>query len=192
MDVDWDSPTTWPDWLTAPITLAEPDARWLRAGGAEAARLTHLLGDMADGPVEHIGSTAVPGLRAKPVLDFAVASAQRDAAAKWMAAALGPDWVLVPDRLHPLPVRLLIRVVDDRRHTHLQILHAGDPHLERLVGFRDALQADIQARRAYEHVKNAAAEAHGEDRARYTARKAEIVASILRGVGIEPAEEHVV
>ena len=52
----------------APILLADYDPAWPAAFESERERLAELLGNWLRGSIEHIGSTAVPGLRAKPVL----------------------------------------------------------------------------------------------------------------------------
>lgn len=187
MGIDWDDESTWPAWVTEDIALVRHDPRWLEDGRAEAIRLTGLLDDAGTGAVEHIGSTSVPGLAAKPILDFVVASSDRHRTAEHLAAQFDDSWVLVPDGLHPLPIRLLVRVQDGRRHTHLQVVDEGDPHLQRLLAFRDALTADSDAREAYGDVKSAAAKALGGDRAAYTDAKAQIIAEILLGVGVRPA-----
>jgi len=188
---DWDDETRWPAWVREPVVLAPSDPGWQQAGVVEAARLTSLCGPDAVGSVHHIGSTAVPGLPAKPILDFAVASRSRHRTAEHLADALtaapGEDWVLVPDGLHPLPIRLLVRVVDGRRHTHLQVVDQDDPHLARLLAFRDALRADPRARDTYARAKQASAEAHADDRSSYTDGKAAVIAETLRSVGVEPA-----
>ena len=187
MGIDWDDRSTWPAWVAEEVALAPHDPRWLEDGRREAARLTTMLDDAATGSVAHIGSTAVTGLAAKPILDFVVASTDRHRTAVHLAAQLGDPWVLIPDGLHPLPIRLLVRVEDGRRHSHLQVVDPSDAHLQRLLAFRDALRADREARDAYAAVKSAAAESLGRDRAAYTEAKAEVIATILRGVGVEPA-----
>jgi GrpB-like predicted nucleotidyltransferase (UPF0157 family) len=161
---------------------------WAAVGAAEAARLTRLLDDNATGPVHHIGSTAVPGLCAKPILDFAVASTDRHATAEQLGEQLGGDWALIPDGLHPLPVRLLVHVVRGRRHTHLQVMDLSDPHLGRLLAFRDALRCSPEARDAYSAAKREAALAHRDDRQSYTDAKVGVIAETLRRVGVAPAD----
>ena len=178
-DIAWQEPSRWPAWVTEPVALHPPDPAWAEAGRSEAARLTALLDEAAVPPVHHIGSTAVPDLAAKPILDFAVASTDRHATAHGLHVRLDEDWVLVPDGLHPLPIRLLVRVVGLRRHSHLQVIDVGDPHLGRLLAFRDALRADPEARASYAAAKRTAATAHTEDRAAYTAAKAASIAETL-------------
>jgi len=57
--------------LDEPIQIADYDPRWPEVFGAEAARLLVRLTGVALG-IEHIGSSAVPGLRGKPILDIMV------------------------------------------------------------------------------------------------------------------------
>lgn len=54
----------------APILLVDYDPAWPAAFESERGRLAKVLGEWLRGTIEHIGSTAVPGLRAKPVLDI--------------------------------------------------------------------------------------------------------------------------
>lgn len=187
-DIAWAEPDRWPAWVTEEVRMAPSDPTWAEQGAAQARRLTDLLGDRVTGPVRHIGSTAVPGLVAKPIIDLAAAAPDRHGTAEWLHDRLGPGWALVPDGLHPLPIRLLVRVVDGRRHTHLQLVAPDDPHLDRLLALRDAMRADPAARAAYAAAKVAAAQAHAEDRGAYTDAKAETIAEILRSVGVTPAD----
>ena len=52
------------------ISLVDHDAAWVARFAEQASRLSALLGPLLAGPIEHVGSTAVPGLRAKPIVDL--------------------------------------------------------------------------------------------------------------------------
>lgn len=64
----------------------------------------------------------------------------------------------------------------------------GDPHLGRLLAFRDALRTSPEARDAYSAAKREAALANRNDRQSYTDAKAGVIAETLRHVGIAPAD----
>lgn len=165
------------------VRIVPHDAAWTAAFEHGAAALRAILGGASLG-VEHIGSTAVPGLAAKPVVDMLVGLAT-------IAAVLA-----APARLAPhgweFPESINSRL-DDRRfgklapggvrthHVHL-VVHMGDEWV-RLVAFRDALRADPALARRYEALKRALAEEHGNEREKYTAAKTEFVTAVLRAAG---------
>ena len=74
-----------PAWAYEPVHVVEPDPRWAVLAQRYIDEVDALLGDQLAGPVPHIGSTAVPGLPAKPIIDL-------------QAVALEPAWS-VPDSI---------------------------------------------------------------------------------------------
>jgi GrpB-like predicted nucleotidyltransferase (UPF0157 family) len=186
------SSDTWPAWATAPVVLAEPDPGWAARGRAMAGRLDELLAPWRTTPTEHVGSTAVPGLPAKPVLDLQVAVPGFAVTAD-VLLALAPDgWHPVPPELDRRPWRRFFVLPDgDRRVAHLHLLLAdGDRWRDQLV-FRDALRADPRLAADYATTKCALAAAHPDDREAYTAGKGEFVRRVtdefaFRGPSIGP------
>jgi GrpB-like predicted nucleotidyltransferase (UPF0157 family) len=104
--------------------------------------------------VEHIGSTAVPGLAAKPVIDMDVVIAS---AFRWPAGEI--------------------------RH-HLYVLITGASELQRHLAFRDALREDRAARDVYAALKGALAKKYGYSRQAYTEAKSEFISKIIDGIAI--------
>lgn len=157
--------------MPRPVTLAEPDPDWsaraealiagLRAAAPEAFIALH-----------HIGSTAVPGLKAKPVIDLlgeAVDLARIDAARAALEAA-GWRWRGengVSGR------RYLTR--DDpqtgERAVHLHVHAAGDPMIPWHLAFRDRLRAEPATAKAYAGEKARCAALHPGDSGAYAACK---------------------
>lgn len=137
-----------------------------------AAPLRAALGDRAL-RIDHIGSTAVPGLAAKDVLDVQVTVAALDSAA--ILAALAPlGYTLLPaitgDHLPPgraaVPAewaKLYFRAPPDQRPTHLHIRQAGRANQRYALLFRDYLRADPGASAAYGQIKTALARLHPND-----------------------------
>lgn len=62
--------TATPAWATEEVHVVEPDPDWAVRAEQFAAEINDLLGDRLSGPVAHVGSTAVPGLAAKPFEAF--------------------------------------------------------------------------------------------------------------------------
>lgn len=135
--------------------------------------------------VDHVGSTSVPGLAAKPILDVSVAVPDLEAARALVPAleALGfrhrPDDEL-PDR-HYLP-----RTVGGLRRHHLSLAEPGSWHRTNSLVFRDALRRDPDLARRYGDLKRRLAAEVGTERLAYLNGKTGFVLDVLRREGHEP------
>lgn len=165
------------------VAVFPPSRAWQAAFADEAAVLDAHLGPWLTGPVEHIGSTAVPGLPAKPIVDMLAPVAD-------LAAAR--DAIPVLERLgyrhadhRPQEALWFYRQPGDdyatRTHQVHLTTHGSDLWRER-VAFRDALRADTRLRDDYAALKNRLATGAGLPE--YTAGKREFVAAVLRAQGI--------
>jgi GrpB-like predicted nucleotidyltransferase (UPF0157 family) len=160
------------------VRLAPSDPGWPRAFQRLAAELRATLGQAAVA-IEHVDSTAVPGLPAKPILDIAIG----------LAPGTDPDWVITA--LQPLDYRSrgdkggeggLLLVLEDRpahRIAHLHLVRHGDAQWRRYLALRDRLRADPAARTAYGQLKDRLAARFAGDRRAYTAAKAAFIAQLL-------------
>jgi GrpB-like predicted nucleotidyltransferase (UPF0157 family) len=162
-----------------PIVLAPPDAGWPALFAAERDAIATTLAPWLAGAPEHIGSTAVPGLPAKPVIDIMAPVISLDASRDAIAAAAGLQYAYFAyqaDRMHwfckPGPAR--------RTH-HLHLVPLGSALWRDRLAFRDALRADIGLRDAYADLKRRLAAAHPHDREAYTDAKGPFVAAVLAG-----------
>ena len=125
----------WPAWATEPVHLEAPDPQWAVRGQALAEHVARLLAPWLAGPVEHVGSTAVPGLLAKPVLDLQ--APVRDLAdSEVITPVLAPEgWHYTPPELDDRPYRrLFIQVRDDHRAAHLDLMLPDTPELVAAAG----------------------------------------------------------
>jgi GrpB-like predicted nucleotidyltransferase (UPF0157 family) len=137
----------------APVELVEYDASWPERFLYEAERIQATLRDKAIA-IEHVGSTSVPGLAAKPIVDIllVVSDASDEPAYVPSLEKLGyvlrvrePDW---------FDHRMLKGANAD---INLHVLPAGCSEIERMLRFRDHLRADRADRALYERVKRALA-----------------------------------
>lgn len=135
--------------LDGPVRLAEPDPAWAEQYGREERRIRTALGARAV-QVEHAGSTAVPGLAAKPVIDIVLAV--RDSADE---AAYIPDLVAAGYVFH-------VREPEWYEHRYLKahdpdvqvhVFSVGSPEVERMLAFRDRLRTRPEERDLYERTK---------------------------------------
>jgi GrpB-like predicted nucleotidyltransferase (UPF0157 family) len=138
-----------PDRLDAPIVLQPYDPEWTRQFEVEAERVTGILGSRAL-DVEHVGSTSVPGLVAKPIIDILLVVADSSAEAAYVPAmeqagyALRirePDWY--QHRLFKGPVA----------NINLHVFSTGCVEIRRMIAFRDHLREDAGDRALYAATK---------------------------------------
>ena len=103
-----------PAWAPEPVEVVKYDPAWDEAGPAEGQRLQYLPAPWLAGNVEHVGSTAVPGLAAKATIDLQAPVAD-PASADAVASTLAPQgWHYVPPELDQRNYRrFYVKVVDD-------------------------------------------------------------------------------
>ncbi len=162
------------------------DPDWPRRFERERDRLEQALAPWLSSGVHHIGSTAVPGLAAKPVIDMMAgvqdlaearaafrplrdleyaAGVHRPHEAHWFHLPIAEDWAL-------------------RTH-HLHLTEPGSDLWRERLAFRDALRADDGLRAEYQELKLRLARAHGADLQAYTRDKRDFVARVLAATGIQ-------
>jgi GrpB-like predicted nucleotidyltransferase (UPF0157 family) len=158
-----------------PITLAEYNPSWPALFAREAARIRAVLGDAAV-RVEHVGSSSVPGLAAKPVIDILLAvpdSAGEQAYAPALEAAgyvlriREPDWF--EHRLFTGPDTAI----------NLHVFTVGAAEIDRMLLFRDRLRANDADRDAYLQVKRDLARRTWRHVQHYADSKTAIVQQIM-------------
>lgn len=161
------------------------DASWVTAFEAERDELRRVLAGRLVADVEHVGSTSIPGMPAKPLIDMVAGIGSLDDAGRADAALSGLRYVY---RRHRPEARLFIKV-DARSGLDTHHLHLTEPGsalwVERLT-FRDALRADPVLRREYSAWKRQ--HATGDQTTAYDASKTPFIARVLaaRGVSVRP------
>lgn len=158
------------------VELVSHRHAWAEAYEREAARLQERLGDRLLA-VEHVGSTAVEGLDAKPVVDLlgvvADLGAARDLRPTLADAGYEHREESVPDRL------FFAKGPREARTHYLSLCERGSDCYRDQVLFRDYLRANPETRDAYCRLKRELAERYPEDRASYTAEKASFVEGVI-------------
>ncbi|WUH99302.1 GrpB family protein [Spirillospora sp. NBC_00431] len=158
------------------VRLRESDPRWGEAFSRLADALGMALGAKAVS-IEHVGSTSVPGLCAKPILDMAVALAS-DAVTEDVVAALEPlGYVYRGDKGDDGGLLFVLEDRPGRRVAHVHAVQKGDGQWDRWLIFRDLLRNDARARADYDRLKRELAARHPRDRRAYTLDKTSFVTS---------------
>lgn len=160
--------------------LVRHDPEWARAYAEEDGRIRDALKDLAL-DVQHCGSTAVPGIRAKPILDVVV-GVERLALGRECIRPLrgiGYDYLgaeIVPDG------HFFGKGLPRTHHLHLVEWHTSSWR-DKLL-FRDRLLADRDVAGRYEAMKVALARRFPDDRASYTKAKAAFIAGVVAGASV--------
>jgi GrpB-like predicted nucleotidyltransferase (UPF0157 family) len=178
---DTASVTDWPAWATETVEVRPPDPAWRERGERERRLLEASLAPWLVAAVEHVGSTAVPGLAAKPILDLQAAVTDLRVAPR-IAATLAPvGWHRVAPDLDRRPWRgFFVKVSSDRRVAHLHVMTTDTARWEEQLRFRDALRADPKLVESYAALKTDLAAQHTLDRESYTAAKSDFIRAVVK------------
>jgi GrpB-like predicted nucleotidyltransferase (UPF0157 family) len=148
------------------IAVVPYDAAWPGMFAAERDRLAAALGEVAV-RIDHFGSTAVPGLAAKPWIDIQVGVRRMRPADAYRDPLLALGYVHHPDDDDD-------HEFFDRRPYHVHVCAAGGDWARRHLAFRDLLRRDPAARAAYQEEKLRLAAEH-DDVLAYTEAKTPII-----------------
>ncbi|GAB3206037.1 hypothetical protein GCM10027294_06960 [Marinactinospora endophytica] len=171
--------------LNGRISLAEYDPRWPEVFAREAAPIAERL-DGLDHRVEHVGSTSVPGLPAKPVIDMLLIVPDSADEAAYVPRLAEVGFALVIREPSWYEHRLLRKEGLDPSadSANLHVLSHGCPEIDRMLLFRDRLRADAADRRLYAETKRSLATRTWQYVQNY-ADKTDVVTRILRRAGLE-------
>lgn len=183
----WIPDTEVSDMADQPIELVDYDRAWEMRFVEQQTRLAVLLAPYLAGEIQHIGSTAVPGLRSKPIVDI-LAPVQSLVASRAAVSILHKDgWLFWPDDPNQDYRLWFLRPNPTARTHHLQVIQHDHPSLRALIAFRDVLRRDANVREAYTALKTDLASKHEGDRNAYTNAKTEFVHAMLRAEGVRPS-----
>lgn len=164
-----------------PVHVVPFEARWADQYEELANRIRRALdGLMLD--VAHVGSTAVPGLEAKPVIDLVVTVPDPADETSWLRGLQRDGWTLTvrePDWYEHRCLRL------SEPAANLHVFGPGCPETGAMIAMRDHLRAHADDRDRYAAAKRAAAaetNAAGGHVLDYNARKEPVILDILRGI----------
>jgi GrpB-like predicted nucleotidyltransferase (UPF0157 family) len=155
------------------ITIADYDPAWPTRFTRERTRIADALDDGVAIRIEHIGSTAVPGLAAKPIVDILVTVADADDEAAFAAALVEAGYEL---RVRE-PGHRMFRT--PQRDVHVHVWADVDPEVDRYLALRDRLRASARDRAAYEQLKRNLASRQWDDMNHYADAKSDIIAAVL-------------
>jgi GrpB-like predicted nucleotidyltransferase (UPF0157 family) len=138
------------------VRIVDYDPAWPEMAAAEIARVEAALGGVAV-RIDHVGSTAVPGLAGKPIVDLQTSVAELEPTERYARPLADLGYLFAPDPDSP-DFHFFGKPAERPRTFHLHVCAAGSGHEHRHLALRDYLRA------------------HPEEAARYAARKRDLVA----------------
>lgn len=160
------------------VVIAPYDPSWPDLFNAEKRLLEGAIGRWVIGGIHHVGSTAVPGLAAKPVIDILVGVHDLPGARACFEPLAELEYKYAPYRVEEM--HWFCKPDPARRTHHLHLVPNGSPRYQEELAFRDILrrQPDLAAR--YAGLKAQLAGRFGNDRDGYTRAKAGFIEEALR------------
>jgi GrpB-like predicted nucleotidyltransferase (UPF0157 family) len=178
--------------LREDVHIAPYDPQWPELFRQECAHLRACLPVEMLGRMAHFGSTAVPGLAAKPIVDLLVEVTDLEVARVRIVPvleSLGYDYfwrpTISPDDGLPFYAWFIKRDANGARTHHIHMIEPHFPHWESLH-FRDYLIAHPEVAQEYLRLKLSLAAAHAHDREAYTNGKSDFIGRTMNAALVEP------
>lgn len=163
--------------LDEPIRLAPYDPSWPDKFVKERAALEAAIGNWATGGIHHVGSTAVPGLNAKPIIDILVGVDTLEASRACFETLATLGYLYAPYRVEEM--HWFCKPHPSRRTHHLHLVPTDSSRFRDELAFRDRLRASPEAAEEYADLKRDLAERFADDREAYTDAKTDFICRIL-------------
>jgi sirohydrochlorin cobaltochelatase len=163
--------------MPRPVVIVDYDPQWPARFEEERALIRSAIGPHVVA-IEHVGSTAVVGLGAKPVIDIIVGIRSLADAAHCIGPLAAVGYTYYPDHEAEMPERRYFDVQAGPRDAHLHMVEYGGAFWQRHLAFRDYLRSHPEAMREYDRLKRELAAHYGSDREGYTNAKTDFVKGI--------------
>lgn len=160
---------------TGEVWLLDAHKAWADEFELEKARILNVAGDHIL-EIQHVGSTAIPGIPAKPVLDILVGVEDFDEASVCVAPLERISYCYRHE--YGIPRRHYFVKGEPRTH-HLHMVERGSNHWTMTMAFRDLLNRDADSARAYAEAKRSLAAKYFHDRKAYQREKDKVVEGLL-------------
>jgi len=160
-----------------PVRIVAADPDWPRRFEEERALLEPTIGAWAVGGIHHVGSTSVPGLDAKPIIDILVGVRDLDVSRECFEPLAKLDWLYAPYRTSEM--HWFCKPHPSQRTHHLHLVPVGSERYRNELAFRDYLRAHPRSAAEYAALKRELAMRFVRDREAYTDAKSQFIHSTL-------------
>jgi GrpB-like predicted nucleotidyltransferase (UPF0157 family) len=173
--VDWESEPQ------APVEVVPYNSQWVEQFEIERAALEITLAPWLVAVIEHVGSTAIPGMVAKPVIDIMAPVKTLEASLPAIDALAEIGYLYCPYKTEVM--HWFCKPSTAQRTHHLHLIPYESPLWFERLGFRDALRNDASLRAQYSELKLRLAIQFRDDREAYTEAKEPFVSQVISGLG---------
>jgi GrpB-like predicted nucleotidyltransferase (UPF0157 family) len=160
------------------VRIVEHDPGWADIAATACRDVLEAAGDLV-ADVQHVGSTAVPGLPAKPILDLAAAVASLEVIPRLIERLDALGYIYRGDGKTSGGHLFVWEPEVDIRSIHLHVVSSDDSQWRDYLLFRDLLCRDADVRTRYAELKRALARIHSDDRTSYTDSTHDFIRGIL-------------
>ena len=165
--------------MDAPVQIEPYNVAWPPAFIAERELLSSVLSRWLAGPIEHVGSTAVPGLAAKPIIDIMAPVKDLESSRPALVELENIGYCYAPYK--GAVMHWLCKPNPEQRTHHLHLVPFNSALWIDRLAFRDLLAANSAVAKEYVALKYRLAAEHRHDRDRYTEAKGPFIESALHG-----------
>lgn len=160
-----------------PIRVVSHDPSWASRFESERSALQFAIGAWVVGGIHHVGSTAVPGLEAKPVIDILVGVRDLPSSRVSFDRLAELEYRYAPYRAQEM--HWFCKPDPGRRTHHLHLVPAGSQRYRAELAFRDHLRTHPEVAGEYADLKRGLARSFENDREAYTAAKAQFIEAVV-------------
>ena len=161
--------------MQEPIRVVDYNPDWPGIYQVEKVKLEQALGPLIV-DIQHVGSTSIPGLAAKPIIDILVGIKEYPMPDAAVQAVVDLGYVYMGE--YGIPRRHYFHKGVPRSH-HVHVIEMDNPEWDNFVLFRDYLRTHPQTLSDYEALKREMARKHEKDRVKYTESKSEFIKSVI-------------
>lgn len=165
------------------IHLVSYNPEWPKLANLEIQKIKNNFPEKGIIDIQHIGSTAIPGLSAKPIIDIQIAVKSLEVIshrAILELQKLGYEyWADNPDKTKMFFVKGMPPYGEKRSH-HVHIVEKKSRHWRNTLQFRDYLRENLSVAKEYEKLKKKLASEYAYDREKYTDEKADFIKDVLK------------
>ena len=156
------------------IVVVPHENHWSEKFQMEAERLKTAMPETVK--IHHIGSTSVPGLAAKPIIDMIMEVESIERVDRWNERFIELGYIVKGKWYFRTPI--FIHGTEEKRLYHLHVFEKGNPEIVRHLAFRDYMMAHCEEAEAYATLKKELAEKYTYDGTLYTEGKNEFVRNV--------------
>lgn len=167
------------------VIIVDYDPQWPQMYEEERARILAAIGDYVD-DIQHVGSTAIPGMAAKPIIDMVIIVSSLVVVEHCVTPLEQLGYTYMGE--NGIPARhFFVKWADGRRVAHIHMMQADHIEVNREMLFRDYLRQNAQDAQEYAELKKSLAAQYRDDRGSYTDGKASFVEAILVKASLDDA-----